>query len=210
MPFKPIDPRAKEETTALSGRRLLITLSVVALGAALALTAPPALAQPSTEAVEAIDARYADAGGAASPLGEPSGAAVDVPGGALQEYAGGAIYYSQDSGAKIMYGEILKKYLALGGPGELGFPTNDESNTADGVGKFSNFSEPGGAAIYWNPDAGAWLLRARCSTPGGQVATLRARSDIPRPTSSRPTVSTLPGSSAQTAPRSNGHRPPDW
>ena len=54
-----------------------------------------------------------------------------------------------------------KKYLALGGPGELGFPTNDESNTADGVGKFSNFSEPGGAAIYWNPDAGAWLLTGK-------------------------------------------------
>ena len=115
MPVKPIYPRPTEETTARSGRRLLITLSVVALGAALALAAPPAIAAPPTEAVDAIDARYAEAGGAASPLGEPSGAAVDVPGGALQEYAGGAIYYSQDSGAKIMYGEILKKYRALGG-----------------------------------------------------------------------------------------------
>ena len=161
MPVKPKYPRPTEETTALSGRRLLITLSVVALGAALALVTPPAIAAPSAEAVDAIGARYAEAGGAASPLGAPSGGAVDVPGGALQDYAGGAIYYSPDSGAKIMYGEILKKYRALGGPGELGFPTNDESNTADGVGKFSDFSEPGGAAIYWNPDAGAWLLTGK-------------------------------------------------
>ena len=51
---------------------------------------------------------------ALSPLGEPSGAAVDVPGGALQEYAGGAIYYSQDSGAKIMYGEILEEVPGAG------------------------------------------------------------------------------------------------
>ncbi len=32
---------------------------------------------------------------------------------------------------------------------------------ADGVGKFSNFSTPGGAAIYWNPDSGAWLLTGK-------------------------------------------------
>ena len=161
MPVKPKYQRPTEETTAFSGRRLLITLSVVALGAALALVAPPAIAAPPAEAVDAIGARYAEAGGPASPLGAPSGGAVDVAGGALQDYAGGAIYYSPDSGAKIMYGEILKKYRALGGPGELGFPTNDESNTADGVGKFSDFSEPGGAAIYWNPDAGAWLLTGK-------------------------------------------------
>ncbi len=60
-----------------------------------------------------------------------------------------------------MYGEILKKYRALGGPGEIGFPSNDESDTGDGAGKFNNFSEAGGAAIYWSPVSGAWLLKGK-------------------------------------------------
>ena len=116
MPVKPIEPRPMNRTTARRrGRRLLTTLSVAALGAGLLFVAPPAIAAPPAEAVDAIGARYDEAGGASSPLGAPSGEAVDVEGGALQDYAGGAIYYSADSGAKIMYGEILKKYRALGG-----------------------------------------------------------------------------------------------
>ncbi len=116
MPVKPIEPRPMDRTTARRrGRRLLTTLSVAALGAGLFFVAPSAIAAPPAEAVDAIGARYDEAGGASSPLGAPSGEAVDVEGGALQDYAGGAIYYSADSGAKIMYGEILKKYRALGG-----------------------------------------------------------------------------------------------
>ena len=162
MPVKPIEPRPMDRTTARRrGRRLLTTLSVAALGAGLFFVAPSAIAAPPAEAVDAIGARYDEAGGASLSARCAERAGCGRRGGALQDYAGGAIYYSADSGAKIMYGEILKKYRALGGPAELGFPTNDETDVADGVGKFSNFSEPGGAAIYWNPDSGAWLLKGK-------------------------------------------------
>ena len=162
MPTKPINPKPMDPTASRRrGRGLLLTVSVVALGAGLALTVPPATAEPPPTAIDAISERYTAAGGAQSPLGTPTGVAVDVPGGAVQDYNGGAIYYSPDTGAKIMYGEVLKKYRALGGPGEVGFPANDESDTGDGVGKFNNFSEAGGAAIYWSPASGAWLLKGK-------------------------------------------------
>jgi hypothetical protein len=101
-------------------------------------------------------------GGSASPLGAPIGTAVDVAGGAEQGYQGGVIFYSPDASAKIMYGEILKKYRSLGGPAfDLGFPTNDESDVGDGVGKFNDFTRSGGGSIYWSPASGAFVVNGK-------------------------------------------------
>ena len=126
--------------------------------------APLASATPSSDAVNAINDHYTEFGGASSPLGAPTGEAVDITGGVERDYANGAIFYSKDSGAKAMYGEIFKKYQALGGPGGvLGFPTNDESDTGDGVGRFNDFTETDGTpgAIYWGPSTGAWLIKGK-------------------------------------------------
>jgi hypothetical protein len=132
------------------------------VGSSLLLSTPIAGAEPSTDAVDTINDRYATFGGESSLLGIPTAEAIDVPGGAVREYQGGAIYYSKDTGAHVMYGAILDRYRALGGPSsELGFPTNDEGDTGDGVGRFNDFSTPGGAAIYWNPQWGASLIRGR-------------------------------------------------
>lgn len=132
------------------------------VGSSLLLSTPIAGAEPSTDAVDTINDRYATFGGESSLLGIPTAEAIDVPGGAVREYQGGAIYYSQDTGAHVMYGAILDRYRALGGPSsELGFPTNDEGDTGDGVGRFNDFSTPGGAAIYWNPQWGASVIRGR-------------------------------------------------
>ena len=132
------------------------------VGSSLLLSTPIAGAEPSTDAVDTIDGRYATFGGESSLLGIPIAEAIDVPGGAVREYQGGAIYYSKDTGAHVMYGAILDRYRALGGPSsELGFPTNDEGDTGDGVGRFNDFSTPGGAAIYWNPQWGASVIRGR-------------------------------------------------
>jgi hypothetical protein len=61
-----------------------------------------------------------------------------------------------------MYGQILERYTALGGPSsDLGFPKNDESDTGDGVGRFNDFSAPEGASIYWNPQQGATVLKGK-------------------------------------------------
>ena len=87
------------------------------------------------------------------------GDAVDIAGGAERDFQGGAIFYSTKTGAKIMYGAILDRYKALGGPGgELGFPSNDESDVGNGVGRFNDFTEPGGASIYWSPEWGAAVI----------------------------------------------------
>ncbi|UFT00427.1 LGFP repeat-containing protein [Nocardia huaxiensis] len=133
-------------------------LGIIGLGL-LGGPAIPAWADPPARAVEAIDHRYAEFGGAGSFLGTPLAAASDIGTGAERNYQGGTIFYSPDHGAKIMYGDILEKYRALGGPaGPLGFPVNDES-VADGGGRFNDFAQPGGAAIYWSPASGAWLVR---------------------------------------------------
>lgn len=145
-----------------SSRGRLLALGPVIVAAALLAPAATAWADPSAEAVEAIDADYAEFGGAESLLGAPVAEAVDAPGGALRDYEGGAIYYSKDTGAHVMYGAILDRYRELGGPsGALGYPTNDESDTGDGVGRFNNFAAPGGASVFWTPDSGAWVISGR-------------------------------------------------
>ena len=122
---------------------------------------PTAGAAPSADAVKAIDDHYPQV---ASVLGQASGGeATDIAGGAEKDYTEGAIFYSEKTGAKAMYGEVFKKYQAVGGPAELGFPTNDESDTGDGVGRFNEFTgkDGEGAAIYWSPASGAWVIRGK-------------------------------------------------
>ena len=132
------------------------------VGSTLLMSAPVVTAAPSSDAVSTINDRYTTFGGEGSLLGAPIGEAVDVPGGAEREYAGGTIYYSKDTGAHVMYGAILDRYQALGGPSSgLGFPKNDESDTGDGIGRFNDLAAPGGAAIYWNPQWGASVIKGR-------------------------------------------------
>jgi hypothetical protein len=121
---------------------------------------PTAGAAPSADAVKAIDDHYPSV---SSVLGQASGEATDIAGGAEKDYAEGAIFYSKETGAKAMYGEIFKKYQAVGGPAELGFPKNDESDTGDGMGRFNEFAGKDGEtnAIFWGPNTGAWVLRGK-------------------------------------------------
>ena len=147
-------PRRRGVVSALGGAALVMGW-VVGRG-------PTASASPMMEAISAINHRYGDVGGASSPLGAPTGEVVDVAGGARRDYSGGTIFYTEQTGARVMYGQILKKYLSLGGPeGSLGFPINDETQVADLVGQFNDFSEPGGASIYWSPNTGAYLVSGK-------------------------------------------------
>lgn len=143
-------------------RALLAVGGMFIVGSSLLMSAPAVTAAPSSDAVSTINDRYTTFGGEGSLLGAPIGEVVDVPGGAEREYVGGAIFYSKDTGAHVMYGAILDRYQALGGPSsELGFPKNDESDTGDGIGRFNDFALPGGAAIYWNPQWGASVIKGR-------------------------------------------------
>ncbi|MFD4180066.1 DUF5615 family PIN-like protein [Rhodococcus sp. NPDC058481] len=127
--------------------------------AASPLLAGPAIVHQQAQNVE-IEKKYVEWGGAGSPLGSPVGEVYVVGNGFGQNYEGGVIFYSPDSGAKVMYGVILDKYRELGGPaGDVGFPSTDEADATGGANRVSEFRTPGGAKIFWTPEAGAWLVR---------------------------------------------------
>ncbi len=109
---------------------------------------------------------YGQLGGASSYLGAPVGDEYAVTGGSAQNYQYGMIYYSPATGAHAVHGAILSRYLALGGPAGLGFPTTDESPAANG-GRYNNFEY---GAITWSPTAGAHethgAIRARWAALG--------------------------------------------
>lgn len=153
-------------TPIVSSRRRGVSLALggifVVAGTMLA-TPNIAFAEPSTEAVTAIDEKGTSFAAEYPWFGSAAGEAMDVKGGAMREYDGGVVYYSKDTGAHVMYGAILDRYKALGGPDDsgLGFPKNDESDTGDGTGRFNDFSLPEGASIYWNPQQGASVVKGK-------------------------------------------------
>lgn len=98
----------------------------------------------------AIMAHYAELGGAGL-MGNPTSAEYDVPGGRAQNFSGGIIYWSPGTGARAVYGDILARYQALGGPGGmLGLPTSDE--VAVPGGRANTFV---GGNVYWSKGTGA-------------------------------------------------------
>jgi hypothetical protein len=147
-------PRRRGASLALGG-------FVMVAGTMLA-TPVTAFAEPAADAVAAIDEKGTSFAAEFPWFGAPAGAAMDVKGGAMRDYEGGTVYYSKETGAHAMYGEILNRYKTLGGPeSDLGFPKNDESDTGDGVGRFNEFSAPEGAAIYWSPQSGAVVIKGK-------------------------------------------------
>ncbi|GEM30910.1 esterase [Nocardia neocaledoniensis] len=87
----------------------------------------------------AIGDHYNEAGGASSPLGQPTSDELDAPnGGKYQEFTGGVIYFKLPTGAKTVYGAIRQAWEAEGGAGgRLGYPTSDEQDIEGG--KISHF-----------------------------------------------------------------------
>lgn len=156
----------RDQRRSMLANRIVVG-SVATVGAALLLASPvsasPLLTGPiavhtQSPSADAINKKYTDFGGATTPLGNPAGEVAPAGAGAVRDYEGGAIYYSEPTGAHVTYGVIQEKYRELGGPtGDFGFPTNDESDTPGG--RVSEFSAPGGAAIYWTPESGAWPVR---------------------------------------------------
>ncbi|MEV0110368.1 esterase [Nocardia sp. NPDC050799] len=91
--------------------------------------------------------KYTEAGGPTGTLGMPEGEEqVAGDGGRYQNFSGGTVFFSEDTGAHIVWGDIREAWEANGGAdGQLGFPTSDEENTPDG--KQSEFE---GGTITWN------------------------------------------------------------
>nr|WP_128111858.1 LGFP repeat-containing protein [Mycolicibacterium brumae] len=142
------------------GRALLAWLSALTL--VVALAAAPASATPEGDADVAITDAWNAAGGPTSPLGERDGGVYAVGGGFGQNFVGGAIFYTPATGAHTMFGAILDRYRALGGPADsgLGFPTVDEGpGRVSPESRNSIFSAADNPVIFWTPESGAWVVR---------------------------------------------------
>ena len=147
-------------------RRLAV--GVVAAAGSLMLVAPLAHAAPADDARGAIDkAAAAVADGSADQgfrntgLGEKEGDVTSVGDGFEQKYAGGAIYWSDKTGAQVLYGAINDKFVEEQGPtGSLGFPTKSEGVAPAPEGaRYAEFAAEDHPKIYWTPQTGAWVVR---------------------------------------------------
>ena len=159
------------------GRRLALGVAVTATAAA--LVSPHAFASPESDAAGAITAAWDAAGGPDSAVGGRDGEVYEVGAGYGQKFTEGQIFYTADTGAHLIYGDILNKYQSLGGPGEsdLGFPTIDEvAGLAGPDTRVSTFSATDKPAIFWTPDTGAWVVRGALNAAwdklGGSSGTL--------------------------------------
>ncbi|MDT0275113.1 hypothetical protein [Blastococcus goldschmidtiae] len=83
-----------------------------------------------------------------------SGIICGLPqGGCFRAHQKGAIYWSPNSGARIVWGAIQARWGALGWEtGRLGYPTGEESCGLAGGGCFQDFQN---GAMYWSPATGA-------------------------------------------------------
>jgi uncharacterized protein with LGFP repeats len=139
------------------GRLAVGLLAVAAVG----LLAPVAAATPQDDADAAITAAWQAAGGDTGLLGPKDGGVYPAGEGFGQDFPGGKIFFTPATGAHIMTGAILYKYMALGGPadGDLGFPTIDEGAGKAPDSRNTTFSAADNPVIFWTPDTGARVVR---------------------------------------------------
>jgi hypothetical protein len=91
--------------------------------------------------------------------GLPLGDVAPIGDGFIGRFEGCDIYFSTDTGAHEVHGDIRGKYNAVQGPLWLGLPISDETVTPDGVGRFNAFAI--GASIYWTSHTGPMVVRGQ-------------------------------------------------
>ncbi len=106
------------------------------------------------EVLSDIAVHWLRLGGVDGFLGLPLEPDTAIPGGRRLRFAGGTIYWSVDTGAHEVHGDIAVKYDSMGGPSGFGFPTSDEMACAGG--RASSFQ---GGDIYWSAGRGAYFIR---------------------------------------------------
>ncbi|MCV6982019.1 hypothetical protein H7I53_17535 [Mycolicibacterium pulveris] len=154
------------------GKRRIGSLIVGLLSmTAMVLTAPVAVAQPEVEANNAITAAWEATGGDGGALGPRQGEVYAVGDGFAQDFAGGKMFFTPDTGAHFMQGAILEKYESLGGPADsdLGFPTIDEGPGRAPGSRNSTFSASDNPVIFWTPDTGARVVRGPINAAWDQL-----------------------------------------
>ena len=111
-----------------------------------------------------ILARYLEFGGHQA-FGLPTTDELPLPDnrGRYNEFTGGrSIYWTPQTGSKMVIGNILLKWRALGAQAFNGYPITDESKTPDGIGRYNHF-ETGSTTTtrHW--------ASGKCTAEKGQV-----------------------------------------
>jgi uncharacterized protein with LGFP repeats len=151
---------------------------VVAMTVAALVVAPLAAATPESDAEAAIAQAWDAGGGPTGPLGPNDGGVYPAGAGFGQNFAGGKIFFTPETGAHAMRGAILDEYESLGGPadGDLGFPTIDEGDGKAPGSRNTTFSAADRPVIFWTPDTGAHVVRGAINAAwdklGGSAAAL--------------------------------------
>lgn len=131
-------------------------------------TVPPELAGQlgdltiPDDPVASINAARRAAGGALGPLGAAEGEPYEIGSDGMgQDFVNGTIFYSPDTGANVVTGQVLAKYQSVGGPeGDLGFPiTSEQDGGLAPASRISAFAAEDKPVIFWTPDHGAVIVR---------------------------------------------------
>lgn len=125
------------------------------------LSVQTAAATPDSDAHDAINAAWQAAGGDGSPLGPPKGDVHPAGAGFAQDFAGGTVYFTPETGARALYGAIHDKYESMGGAAtaDLGFPNIDEVPGLVPGSRVAIFSGTDNPVIFWTPEHGAHVVR---------------------------------------------------
>ena len=112
-----------------------------------------------TRGVKAIEGevyrRFSAQGYEGGPLGWPTIDTSPTAGGVgrWQSFAGGTVYWSAASGARVMSGPIYDRFVRTGYEGgPLGWPTSDVLPTGGRDGTYQTYQR---GAVYWSPTRGA-------------------------------------------------------
>jgi uncharacterized protein with LGFP repeats len=65
------------------------------------------------------------------------------------------VFWSPTTGARVVRGALLERYLEAGGPQELGYPTTDDGPAPGGGGAKVELQ---GGALYWSAATGAHVV----------------------------------------------------
>ena len=154
-----------------------VTLASSAQTASATLPASTASTTSSSFQVHgAIGEKWQSLGGAGGPLGAPTTNEMGTPDGIgrYNHFVKGAIYWTPDTGAHEVHGGIADKWASMGWEkSSLGYPTSDETGTADGLGRYNRFQH---GAIYWTQKTGAHemhgAIAAKWEEMGGEKSPL--------------------------------------
>src|SRR6202012_2078020 len=94
--------------------------------------------------------------------------------GRSRDFQNGSIFWTPQTGAHEVHGDIRVKWAQLGGTrGFLGYPITDETGTPDGRGRYNHFQ---GGSIYSTPFTGAHevhgAIRQKWAALGWEHSTL--------------------------------------